>query len=31
MSIYNDTFCPLPWMHLGTHPHGGVTPVAYQI
>ena len=26
MSIYNDTFCPLPWMHLGTHPHGGVTP-----
>ena len=20
-----DTYCPLPWMHLGTHPHGGVT------
>ena len=26
MSIHSDTFCPLPWMHLGTHPHGGVTP-----
>ena len=26
MSIKNDTFCPLPWLHLGTHPHGGVTP-----
>ena len=26
MSIENDTFCPLPWLHLGTHPHGGVTP-----
>ena len=22
----SKTFCPLPWMHLGTHPHGGVTP-----
>jgi organic radical activating enzyme len=21
-----QTFCPLPWIHLGTHPHGGVTP-----
>lgn len=21
-----DTYCPLPWIHLGTHPHGGVTP-----
>lgn len=21
----SDTYCPLPWMHLGTHPHGGVT------
>ena len=20
-----DTFCVLPWMHLATHPHGGVT------
>jgi len=20
-----DTYCPLPWMHLATHPHGGVT------
>ena len=26
MSIKDDTFCPLPWLHLGTHPHGGVTP-----
>ena len=26
MSIKDDTFCPLPWNHLGTHPHGGVTP-----
>ena len=26
MSIKEDTFCPLPWLHLGTHPHGGVTP-----
>ena len=22
----SKTFCPLPWIHLGTHPHGGVTP-----
>lgn len=22
----SNTFCPLPWLHLGTHPHGGVTP-----
>ena len=22
----SNTFCPLPWIHLGTHPHGGVTP-----
>ena len=22
----SKTFCPLPWLHLGTHPHGGVTP-----
>ena len=21
----SDTFCPLPWQHLATHPHGGVT------
>jgi MoaA/NifB/PqqE/SkfB family radical SAM enzyme len=21
-----STYCPLPWIHLGTHPHGGVTP-----
>ena len=20
-----DTYCPLPWQHLATHPHGGVT------
>jgi hypothetical protein len=20
------TYCSLPWIHLGTHPHGGVTP-----
>ena len=26
MSIKDDKFCPLPWIHLGTHPHGGVTP-----
>lgn len=22
----SKTYCPLPWIHLGTHPHGGVTP-----
>ena len=22
----SNTYCPLPWIHLGTHPHGGVTP-----
>jgi len=22
----SKTFCPLPWIHLGTHPQGGVTP-----
>lgn len=22
----SKTYCPLPWMHLGTHPHGGITP-----
>lgn len=22
----SKTFCVLPWIHLGTHPHGGVTP-----
>jgi len=22
----SKTFCVLPWLHLGTHPHGGVTP-----
>jgi hypothetical protein len=22
----SSTYCPLPWIHLGTHPHGGVTP-----
>ena len=21
----SNTFCPLPWQHLATHPHGGVT------
>ena len=26
MGAYDDKFCPLPWIHLGTHPHGGVTP-----
>ena len=20
-----DTYCPLPWQHLATHPHGGIT------
>ena len=22
----SKTYCALPWIHLGTHPHGGVTP-----
>lgn len=22
----SKSFCVLPWIHLGTHPHGGVTP-----
>lgn len=22
----SNTYCALPWIHLGTHPHGGVTP-----
>ena len=26
MGAQDDKFCPLPWIHLGTHPHGGVTP-----
>ena len=21
----SKTYCPLPWQHLATHPHGGVT------
>lgn len=21
----SNTFCPLPWKHLATHPHGSVT------
>ena len=21
----SDAFCALPWMHLATHPHGGLT------
>ena len=23
--IMSDTFCPLPWNHLATHPHGMCT------
>ena len=26
MTESNNTYCALPWIHLGTHPHGGVTP-----